>query len=51
MDSALTLLSHQIVQKNGGTENVVLIGIKTRGVPLAARVADKIKKLTMLQFP
>ena len=44
MDRALTRLSHEIVEKNGGVENVVLIGIKTRGVPLAYRVAEKIKK-------
>ena len=41
MDRALTRLSHEIVEKNGGVENVVLIGIKTRGVPLAYRVAEK----------
>ena len=44
MDRALTRLSHEIVEKNGGVENVVLIGIKTRGLPLANRVAEKIKK-------
>ena len=51
MDRALTRLSHEIVEKNGGTENVVLIGIKTRGVPLAARVADKIKKAYDVTIP
>ena len=51
MDRALTRLSHEIVEKNGGTENVVLIGIKTRGVPLAVRVADKIKRAYDVTIP
>lgn len=44
MDRALTRLSHEIVERNGGTDNVVLVGIRTRGVPIAYRIRDKIKK-------
>lgn len=51
MDRALTRLSHEIVEKNGGVENVVLIGIKTRGLPLANRVAEKIKKAYDVTIP
>lgn len=51
MDRALTRLSHEIVEKNGGVENIVLIGIKTRGVPLAYRVAEKIKKAYDIALP
>ena len=51
MDRALTRLSHEIVEKNGGVENVVLIGIKTRGLPLANRVAEKIKKAYDITIP
>ena len=32
---ALTRISHEIIEKNKGVEEVVLIGIKTRGIPLA----------------
>lgn len=39
---ALTRLSHEIIEKNKGVENVVLLGIKTRGVPLTERIAKKI---------
>lgn len=35
----LTRMAHQIVEKNGGIENVVLIGIRTRGVPMAERLS------------
>ena len=51
MDRALTRLSHEIVEKHGGVENVVLIGIKTRGLPLANRVAEKIKKAYDITIP
>jgi pyrimidine operon attenuation protein / uracil phosphoribosyltransferase len=40
----LTRISHEIIEKNKGTENLVLIGIKSRGVPLANRIADLIEQ-------
>lgn len=39
---AVTRISHEILEKNKGTENLVIIGIKTRGVHLAERIAKKI---------
>jgi pyrimidine operon attenuation protein/uracil phosphoribosyltransferase len=47
MDEAAMLravhrISHEIIEKNKGTENVVLIGIQRRGVPLARLLADHI---------
>jgi pyrimidine operon attenuation protein / uracil phosphoribosyltransferase len=39
---ALTRIAHEIVEKNKGTEDLVIIGIKTRGIHLAKRVADRI---------
>ena len=39
---ALTRISHEIVERNKGVDNLVLIGIRTRGVPLAERIADSI---------
>lgn len=41
----LTRMAHQIVEKNGGIENVVLIGIRTRGVPLAKRLSEIINTI------
>ena len=38
----LTRISHEIIEKNKGTENLVLLGIKSRGVPLANRIAELI---------
>jgi pyrimidine operon attenuation protein/uracil phosphoribosyltransferase len=40
---ALTRIAHEIIERNKGTENLMLLGIKTRGVPLAERLADLIE--------
>ena len=42
---ALTRISHEIVEKNKGVENIVLLGIRTRGVPIAERLADTIEAI------
>ena len=42
---ALTRISHEILERNKGSENLVLLGIPTRGVHLAQRVADRIAKV------
>lgn len=39
---AITRISHEIIEKNKGIEDLVLIGIQRRGVPLARRIAQKI---------
>ncbi len=39
---ALTRIAHEIVERNRGTERLLLVGIRTRGVPLAERIARKI---------
>ena len=39
---AISRISHEILEKNKGTGNLVLIGIRTRGVPLAERIREKI---------
>lgn len=38
----LVRMSHQIIEKNKSVEGLCLIGIKTRGVPLAERIAENI---------
>lgn len=40
---AVTRISHEIIEKNKGVEDLVLIGIQRRGVPLARMIAEKIK--------
>jgi len=42
MKRAVTRIAHEIIEKNKGIENLALIGIQRRGVPLAKRIAEKI---------
>lgn len=39
---ALTRIAHEIIERNKGIEDVILVGIRRRGVPLAKRLAQKI---------
>ncbi|RZM16020.1 uracil phosphoribosyltransferase [Lactobacillus delbrueckii] len=48
---ALTRMSYEIVERNQGTENLVLIGIKTRGWHLAQRIGDRLAKIEDSQLP
>ena len=41
---ALTRIAHEILERNKGSENVVLIGIRRRGAPLAERLAGLIHR-------
>jgi pyrimidine operon attenuation protein/uracil phosphoribosyltransferase len=41
---ALSRMAHEIVERNSGIERVVLVGIRTRGVPLARRMARLISE-------
>ena len=51
IDRALRRISHQIIEKNHGLDNVCLIGIRTRGVPLAQRLQRHIKAIEGVSIP
>ncbi|MGI6113766.1 MAG: bifunctional pyr operon transcriptional regulator/uracil phosphoribosyltransferase PyrR [Mahellales bacterium] len=51
MERAITRIAHEILEKNKGTENLVLIGIQRRGVPLAKRLARKILQVEGSKVP
>lgn len=42
---ALVRIAHEIIEKNKGVEDVVIVGIRTRGVPLAQRIAPEINAI------
>ena len=42
MRRALTRIAHEVLERNGGPDDVVLVGLQTRGVPLAARIGSLI---------
>lgn len=48
---ALIRIAHEITEKNKGVENVALVGIRTRGVPLAERIAEEIRKIENVKVP
>ena len=45
MNRAITRIAHEILEKNKGTRDLALVGIRTRGVILANRLRDKIKEI------
>ncbi len=48
---AVTRIAHEIVERNQGTEGVVLIGIRRRGLPLAQRIASAIEVFEGARIP
>lgn len=51
MNRALMRISHEITEKNKGVENVVLVGIRRRGVPISERICANIKKIEDIRVP
>ena len=51
IERALIRIAHEILEKNKGTENLCLIGIQRRGVPLAERIADRIERIEGIRPP
>lgn len=51
IERALTRIAHQILEANKGAENIVLVGIVTRGDKLAKRLAEKISKIEGVNVP
>ena len=45
MRRAIVRISHEVIENNRGVDNVVLVGIRTRGVPLAERLAKSIEAI------
>lgn len=48
---ALTRIAHEILERNKGPESLVLLGIPSRGVPLARRIAERISKVEGVEVP
>ncbi|MHC0037237.1 bifunctional pyr operon transcriptional regulator/uracil phosphoribosyltransferase PyrR [Pseudoneobacillus sp. C159] len=48
---ALTRVAHEIIEKNKGIENCVLVGIKTRGIFIAKRLAERIEQIEEKTIP
>ena len=51
LDRTLTRIAHEIIERNKGVQDLVLIGIRNRGVPLARRIAKKIEEIEKVSIP
>ncbi|MFR4953635.1 MAG: bifunctional pyr operon transcriptional regulator/uracil phosphoribosyltransferase PyrR [Lactobacillus paragasseri] len=51
MKRAIARITYEIIEKNKGTDDLALVGIKTRGVYLAKRIHDRIQKLENVDVP
>src|ERR671918_465 len=48
---AVTRIAHEIVERNKGTEDLVIVGIRTRGAPIAERIAAAIADFEGVDLP
>jgi pyrimidine operon attenuation protein/uracil phosphoribosyltransferase len=51
LDRALTRIAHEILERNGGARDLAFVGLRTRGVTLAQRLAAKIAAIDGAQVP
>src|SRR5262249_16380323 len=51
IDRALTRIAHEILEKHKGVEGLALVGIRSRGVPIAQRLAAKIQVIEGRDVP
>ena len=51
MRRSMMRITHEIIEKNSGTDNLVLMGIRRRGVPLAAILRDNFARLGEKEIP
>ena len=51
VERTLVRIAHQIIEKNHGTDGLCLVGIRTRGVPLAERLAENIFQIEGVRPP
>lgn len=51
MKRALTRMTYEIIERNKGLDDIVLVGIKTRGIYLAKRIAKRMAQLEQVDVP
>lgn len=51
IERAIKRISHEIIEKNSGLEDILVIGIKTRGTPLAQRIKENLKEISGIDLP
>ena len=48
---AISRMAHEMLERNGGAGDLVLVGLRTRGAPLARRLAKRIEELESVAVP
>ncbi|HQB41886.1 MAG TPA: bifunctional pyr operon transcriptional regulator/uracil phosphoribosyltransferase PyrR [Candidatus Cloacimonadota bacterium] len=51
IDRALKRMAHEIIEQNKGLDNLYLVGIRTRGVPIAQRLQGYLKSIENIDIP
>ncbi|MFI5274401.1 MAG: bifunctional pyr operon transcriptional regulator/uracil phosphoribosyltransferase PyrR [Ktedonobacterales bacterium] len=51
MRRAVSRIAHEIVERNAGAGDLILVGMRTRGMPLAARLAERIAAFENIEVP
>jgi pyrimidine operon attenuation protein/uracil phosphoribosyltransferase len=51
MARSLARIAHEIVERNRGVDRLALVGVRTRGVPIAVRLAAQLKEITGQDVP
>src|SRR5690625_6977142 len=51
INRALTRIAHEIIERNKGSQNVALVGVHTRGVPIAERLKQRIEEFEGTEIP
>lgn len=51
MGRAICRIAHEIIERNKGLDNMILVGIHTRGVPLARRLGMELEKIEKVTVP
>lgn len=51
MRRALVRIAHEIIERNRGVSDVVVVGMRTRGVPIANRLAEQLERLEEVKVP
>jgi len=51
MKRSLARIAHEIIERNNGTEDLVFIGIRRRGVPLAKRLSELVSEFEGVEIP
>ena len=51
IERAIRRIAHEIIERNKGLEQMILVGIHTRGVPLAQRLARELESIEDVVVP